>query len=212
MTINPPDYLRDPDPTPERDLDGVTIAYLYRRLDRAVAERDRLRTIVTEAALESYTPDGSEGFVAEFHRVLAERDDLRANRIEAEAKVARVEAVMAHWEQYGLNCECGHDLGLHNGMGCYARLAYQPVLVTCPCELGDDRHESDFAVRDLHRALHGQEPTDPDPTPTTPRLWVTDDGVGNVGIFYGDNVVAYPWNGTTRAGWDTLVVLVRRAG
>src|SRR5690606_9732784 len=43
---------------------------------------------------------------------------------------------------------------------------------------------------------------DPDPTPTTPRLWVTEDGVGNVGIFYGDNVVAYPWNGTTRAGWD----------
>ena len=53
---------------------------------------------------------------------------------------------------------------------------------------------------------------DPDPTPTAPRLWVTDDGVGNTGIFYGDNVVAYPWNGTTRAGWDALVELVRRAG
>ena len=52
---------------------------------------------------------------------------------------------------------------------------------------------------------------DPDPTPTTPRLWVTDDGVGNVGIFYGDNVVAYPWSSTTGPGWDALVELVRRA-
>ncbi|MFZ5850352.1 MAG: hypothetical protein ACOYY2_03020 [Actinomycetota bacterium] len=37
-----------------------------------------------------------------------------------------------------LACECGHGLGEHNGLGCYARLSYQP-LVTCPCELTDDR-------------------------------------------------------------------------
>ncbi len=50
------------------------------REDALRAEVTRLRAIVTEAALETYTPDGSERFVAQFHRVLAERNALRADR------------------------------------------------------------------------------------------------------------------------------------
>ena len=69
-----------------RNLRCTVVTYAYDQEGRdTVPECPAcdLRAIVTEAALETYKPDGSERFVAEFHRVLRdlaaarrERDDL----------------------------------------------------------------------------------------------------------------------------------------
>lgn len=125
-------------------------------IERLRAERDRLHRLVTEAAMETYTPDGSERFVAEFHRVLAERDRLRQECSNHLATLARVEALIGKWEDPGLVCDCGHDLGQHNSGGCYARLSYKPTIVVCSCTETDDRYEDDFAIRDLRAALAPQ--------------------------------------------------------
>lgn len=46
------------------------------------------------------------------------------------------------------SCECGHGLGEHNGLGCYARLSYEP-LVTCSCALTDDRTDAELVAQRL---------------------------------------------------------------
>jgi hypothetical protein len=58
-------------------------AHEQERLAEIESDRDRLQAIVKAAALETYTPDGSEMFVGKFHETLAllreaenERDDL----------------------------------------------------------------------------------------------------------------------------------------
>lgn len=65
---------------------------------------------------------------------------------------SRIEALAVRLETEGITCRCGHYVGGdHNGLGCYARLSYDP-LVTCPCELTDDQEDSLIAagyVRDL---------------------------------------------------------------
>lgn len=43
------------------------------------------------------------------------------------------------------SCECGHYLEDHNGLGCYARLSYKP-LVTCECPLTDARTHADLVA------------------------------------------------------------------
>ena len=40
-------------------------------------------------------------------------------------------------------CECGHGLDAHNGLGCYERLSYDPVM-TCLCVLTDDRTDAEL--------------------------------------------------------------------
>lgn len=72
------------------------------------------------------------------------------------ATLARVEALIGKWEDPGLVCDCGHDLGQHNSGGCYARLSYKPTIVVCSCTETDDRYEDDFAIRDLRAALAPQ--------------------------------------------------------
>lgn len=63
----------------------------------------------------------------------------------AEAKVAAVETLADRWPTEGIPCECGHTLDTHNGLGCYERLSYEP-LVKCDCKLTDDRHDGMLAA------------------------------------------------------------------
>lgn len=113
----------------------------YRRqveeAERALADmtrqRDRLQAVVTEAALETYTPDGSEKFVAAFHRALGERDELLRQRYEAKeamqvavnvasrltdmyqrerARVSRVEALAEDFDANG-NSRALEDTSAH---------------------------------------------------------------------------------------------------
>ena len=51
-----------------------------------------------------------------------------------------------------LACECGHDMDEHNGLGCYARLSYEP-LVKCDCRLTDDRTYADLLSPRLARLI-----------------------------------------------------------
>lgn len=64
------------------------LRWLLDALAEAEAERDALATLVREAALETYTPDGSERFVAAFHRALGERDALAARLAAVKGLVA----------------------------------------------------------------------------------------------------------------------------
>lgn len=59
--------------------------YAWTRAREAEAEVERLTAIVNAAALETYTPDGSERFVAAFHQTLG-----RAEAAEAEVKRLRL--------------------------------------------------------------------------------------------------------------------------
>lgn len=66
-------------------------------------------------------------------------DEIRAD--EREKVAQRIEAV-----DYAGDCDCGHDLGLHNGLGCYAKDYPEPgVVVKCLCMLDDDRDSADLA-------------------------------------------------------------------
>ena len=103
------------------------------------------RSALADAVLAALAPRVAALVRAERAAVEAERDALRAT-------VARVEALAERWHEVGLVCECGHGLDQHNGLGCYARHSYAP-LVTCECSETDDRHEEEFAVRDLRDAL-----------------------------------------------------------
>ena len=103
--------------------------------------------------LRDYRPNGDmrlTGDLAVDMAAYAER--MKAERDALAARLAKVEALAERWHEVGLVCECGHGLDQHNGLGCYARLSYAP-LVTCECLETDDRHEEEFAVRDLRDAL-----------------------------------------------------------
>lgn len=80
-------------------------------------------------------------------------DRVLAARPAPDTLADRVQALLDHWERDGLVCGCGHELGEHNGYGCYAVLSYTPTLVECTCKEGDDRNDVDFAIRDLRAAL-----------------------------------------------------------
>lgn len=47
-----------------------------------------------------------------------------------------------------LECVCGHALWEHNGLGCYARISYKP-LVVCTCALTDNRSEQEMLRANL---------------------------------------------------------------
>ncbi len=64
-----------------------------------------------------------------------------------------------HDDETLTDCECGHDLGQHNGLGCYARLSYNP-LVTCMCPSTDDRTHEEVARANLLRVLDGDQRTE----------------------------------------------------
>jgi hypothetical protein len=59
--------------------------------------------------------------------------------------VAKVQALADEWATGGIPCVCGHTLDTHNGLGCYERVSYEP-LVKCDCELTDDRHDGQLAA------------------------------------------------------------------
>jgi hypothetical protein len=63
----------------------------------------------------------------------------------------QIEALAEQFEEC-IPCACGHGLDQHNGLGCYARLSYKP-LVTCACELTDDRHDGELAAAILRGLL-----------------------------------------------------------
>jgi hypothetical protein len=75
-----------------------------------------------------------------------------------------------------LDCECGHSLDEHNGLGCYARLSYTP-LSTCGCALTDDRtHDQLLTLRLRARADpdRGAAVTAPDSeAPDYRELWLS---------------------------------------
>lgn len=50
------------------------------------------------------------------------------------------------------DCSCGHSIAEHNGLGCYARLSYTP-LVTCECPLTDDRTHGELLAPRLAALL-----------------------------------------------------------
>ena len=112
-------------------------------LREAATEVNRLRGALTNARAKAADNLASGERIA--RDVMAERDAMAA-------RLAKVEALAERWREVGLVCECGHGLDQHNGLGCYARHSYAP-LVTCECSETDDRHEEEFAVRDLRDAL-----------------------------------------------------------
>lgn len=59
-------------------------------------------------------------------------------------------------EEALLDCECGHSLDEHNGLGCYARLSYEP-LVQCSCALTDDRTHGELLAPRLATLLAARE-------------------------------------------------------
>lgn len=77
---------------------------------------------------------------------------------DAKAEVAKlrlaIRQLAERLESEGITCECGHDIGgEHNSLGCYARLSYQPVLVTCPCRRDCDQSEADIVAGHIRAVL-----------------------------------------------------------
>lgn len=121
------------------------------------AEVERLRedglSLTSRKIMARVVESVSHDLTARLRRVESERDALQ-RRVDAGLALA-----VAWQAGSGPSCSCGHGLDEHNGLGCYARLSYFP-LVTCACTLTDDRAHGLIAAEELRAALDAVEPAD----------------------------------------------------
>jgi hypothetical protein len=90
-----------------------------------------------------------------------------AVKTERERVIAAYAALAKEWAEEGVPCECGHGLGDHNGLGCYAALTYRP-LSRCTCPLTDDRHDGQLAADLIHACAANLREPSSQPDQTTP--------------------------------------------
>ena len=122
-------------PLEDRDFDDM-----LEQCTRLHARLERMTRIARERGDDlAFVDDHQPKWLA----IKAERDALRTG----------IEALAVEFEMGGIVCACGHDVGTeHNGMGCYARISYQP-LTKCPCMKTDDQDLGDLAAAKVRGLL-----------------------------------------------------------
>ncbi|WP_020142324.1 hypothetical protein [Terracoccus sp. 273MFTsu3.1] len=141
----------------------------YLKYSEAIHKDDRVRSAVDRvlALVDAETEPLQEQIEADGMRIASLMGQSQALRDLREG----VAALSSRFEREGITCECGHFVGSdHNGLGCYARLSYQPVLVTCPCKLTDDQDESEIVAKAIRALL------DETPEPEYDYTFVSTDG------------------------------------
>jgi hypothetical protein len=126
----------------------IVESILSERIRALEAERDAANTRSEQYRLMATNhANASQGF----------RDDRDAALARVRVLEDGIRALADKWLIQGITCQCGHSIGgEHNGVGCYARITYDP-LVTCTCKLTDDQFESDIAESALRALLEGKD-------------------------------------------------------